>query len=143
MRSLLLHFGCLARRLQSPYRNGTVMSDLEQSFREVGGWAEGVLPFPGCIVFYGPYVGKTSGQHVEMVTSFDGSTATATAGGQDGGFGGGTEIAVVQRTFTLENGVVYAEKGGKKRVVRGIGDPSKLQWGPTVHEPVLTQDEAA
>lgn len=142
MRSLLLHFRCTAKRLQPPYRNGMVMSDLEQTFRDSHGWLTGTLPFPGCIVFYGPYVGKTNGQHVEMITDFDGSVGTATAGGQDGGFGGGTEIGVVRRTFTIEGGQVYASKDGKKRIVRGLGDPSTLDWGQDPHEPVVVQVEA-
>ncbi len=115
--------------LESRYRPGMAMSDVQMIAREAGAWRTGLStpPRPGDAVL----IDRPHGGHLYTVTDV-GPGPVLTIDSVDGGAsdGGAQAIAARRRTWTLGAGgrIVDHREGGGSYAVLGWADVAALRW---------------
>lgn len=137
-RAVLALAGVVDVRIQPPYvfsREGGVIGQLQQLGRLHGAlrvYDGSALPPVGAVVLVGPYRGHATGQHIYTTVDESGSSVD---GGQGGGWGGGTEIAHVTRSWVREGGTLVTRSSSGDRPVVSWIDTGALRYGAAVTMP--------
>jgi len=114
--------------LESRYRPGYAMADVQMIAREAGAWRTGgALPEPGDAVM----IDRPNGGHLYTCTEI-GTGPLCTIDSVDGGAsdGGSQAIAARRRTWTLGAGgrIVDTREGGGSYAVLGWASVAALRW---------------